>query len=410
MSQPFVQSPGPPSGPPHDPDGPERDAQHRSVAAPATGASSLADLMQWMVTSGASDLHLEAGLSPTLRINGVIQIDPTRPRLTSADIEGIIYPAMNTHQRHAFDDALELDFMYAIRDVGRFRVNCLMQRGSIGAVLRAIPWSPPAIEELGLPPIVATLAELPRGLVLVTGPTGSGKTTTLAALIDHANQLRSGHIVTIEDPIEYVHRHGHSVLIQREVGLDTHSFAEALKHVLRQDPDIIMIGEMRDLETISIALTAAETGHLVFASLHTPTARDTIDRVLDVFPPGSKDQVRSQLAASLQAVVSQALCQTPEGGVRVVATEVMLSTPAIKALIRDGKASQITSVLQSTTGTGMQTLNRSLAELVKDKKIPLQVAVEYAYDRHELASLLDLPNEAALLRASATPAYWWLQP
>jgi twitching motility protein PilT len=291
-------------------------------------------------------------------------------------IQTLLYAILTQRQRERFEAELELDFAYAVPGQSRFRVNMYRQRDAVGAAFRLIPFDIKPLEALGIPPSVSNFAMLPRGFVLVTGPTGSGKSTTLAGIVDLANRKRRDHIMTVEDPIEFLHQHKSCLVNQREVGEDTHSFTSALKHVLRQDPDIILVGEMRDLETISVALTAAETGHLVFATLHTQDAAQTIDRVIDVFPPYQQQQVRVQLAGALQGVVSQTLCKTADGRGRAVATEVLVATPAIRNLIREGKTHQIYSALQAGARHGMHTMDQHLAELVKGGRITYETALE----------------------------------
>jgi twitching motility protein PilT len=336
----------------------------------------LHELLQGMLEAGASDLHLTAGTPALVRVNG--QLAPLRdcPAMPPDLIQRLIYTVLTQKQRERFEAELELDFAYAMPGAARFRVNVYRQRETIGAAFRRIPYDIKSLEDLGVPESVSTFASMPRGMVLVTGPTGSGKSTTLAALIDLANRTRRDHIMTVEDPIEFLHRHKSCMVNQREVGEDTHSFSSALKHVLRQDPDIILVGEMRDLETISVALTAAETGHLVFATLHTQDAAQTIDRVIDVFPPHQQQQVRAQLAGALQGVVCQTLCRTTDGKGRVVATEVMVATPAIRNLIREGKTHQVYSAMQAGAQHGMHTMDQHLAELVRAGKITYEHAVE----------------------------------
>jgi twitching motility protein PilT len=329
-----------------------------------------------MVKAGASDLHLTTGAPPMIRKSGSLRPLEGFAILNGEALKRSIYATLTQKQREAFEDELELDFAYAVRGVARFRVNLYQQRDSIGAAFRVIPYEIKALEDLGVPAVVGTFAGLPRGLVLVTGPTGSGKSTTLAAIVDLANRTREDHIMTVEDPIEFLHRHKKSLINQREVGADTHSFAAALKHVLRQDPDIILVGEMRDLETISVALTAAETGHLVFATLHTSDAAQTIDRIIDVFPAHQQSQVRTQLAGALQGVVCQTLCKRADSPERVVATEVLIATPAIRNLIREGKTHQIYSSMQAGAQLGMHTLDQHLAELVKVGKISYETGLE----------------------------------
>jgi twitching motility protein PilT len=322
-----------------------------------------------MLDLGASDLHLTAHAPPTVRLHGELAPMPDFPVLTAPVLQRGLYTMLTQKQRERFEVDLELDFAIALPGRARFRVNLYRQRESVGAAFRVIPFEIKPLEALGVPASVAAFASLPRGLVLVTGPTGSGKSTTLAALIDLANRTRRDHIMTVEDPIEFLHRHKSCLVNQREVGEDTKSFAAALKHVLRQDPDIILVGELRDLETMSVALTAAETGHLVFATLHTQDAAQTIDRVIDVFPSEQQEQVRVQLAGALQGVVSQTLCRTFDGQGRVVATEVMVATPAIRNLIREGKTHQVYSALQAGAQHGMHSLDQHLADLVRTGRI-----------------------------------------
>ena len=329
-----------------------------------------------MVRVGASDLHLTTGSPPMVRVNGSLHQLDEFGILTNDALKRTIYAILTQKQRETFEADLEFDFAYSVRGVARFRVNLYQQRESIGAAFRVIPYEIKPLEELGMPSVVGTFAGLPRGLVLVAGPTGSGKTTTLAAVVDLANRTREDHIMTVEDPIEFLHRHKRSIVNQREVGADTHSFAQALKHVLRQDPDIIMVGEMRDLETMSVALTAAETGHLVFATLHTQDAAQTIDRIIDVFPEGQQAQVRTQLAGALQGVVCQTLCKRANGQGRVVATEVMIATPAIRNLVREGKTHQIYSAMQAGAAQGMHTLDQHLADLVRAGKVTYEAGLE----------------------------------
>lgn len=355
----------------------------------------LDDVLVDMVSAGGSDLHLSAGRPPAVRLNGEIVSREEFSPLTSRQIQDAVYEVLTDRQKRTFEEERELDFAYELVGVARFRVNLMRQQEAVSAVMRTIPWKILPLEALNMPATLAELAYLPRGLVLVTGPTGSGKSTTLASLIDLANRTRSAHIVTIEDPIEFVHQHKQSVVNQREVGRDTHSFANALRHVLRQDPDIILVGEMRDLETISIALTAAETGHLVFGTLHTNSAASTIDRIIDVFPAGQQSQIRTQLAASLEAVVCQTLCKTPDADARIAATEVMLATPAIRNLIREGKLQSIPSTLQTSGNLGMHTLNQDLARLVADKRITEAVARGKASDVAELDQLLGSSGNAS---------------
>jgi twitching motility protein PilT len=324
----------------------------------------LHDLLSLLIESGGSDLHLTAGARPTVRLRGDLHQLEQFPVLSPATIQRVLYAVLTQKQRERFEECLELDFSYSVPGSGRFRVNIYRQRDSLGAAFRVIPFDIRPLEALGVPPSVSNFAGLPRGFVLVTGPTGSGKSTTLASLIDLANRTRSDHIMTVEDPIEFLHQHQRCIVNQREVGEDTPSFQSALKHVLRQDPDIILVGELRDLETISVALTAAETGHLVFATLHTQDAAQTVDRIIDVFPPHQQQQVRTQLAGALQGVVCQTLCKTRDGRGRVVATEVLVATPAIRNLIREGKTHQIYSSMQAGAKHGMHTMDQHIADLV----------------------------------------------
>ena len=336
----------------------------------------LTDLLIEVLDRKASDLHITAGARPTLRLNGSLAPMDERPIMTPPMIQRMLYAILTQKQRERFEEELELDFAYAVPGKARFRVNVYRQRDALGAAFRLIPYEIKPLEDLGIPPAVANFAMMPRGFVLVTGPTGSGKSTTLAAIVDLANRQRRDHIVTVEDPIEFLHRHKQCLVNQREVGEDTWSFQNALKHVLRQDPDIILVGEMRDLETISVALTAAETGHLVFATLHTQDAAQTVDRVIDVFPPHQQQQIRVQLAGALQGIVCQTLAKTYDGKGRAVATEVLVATPAIRNLIREGKTHQIYSALQAGAKHGMHTMDQHLSELVKSGRISYETGVE----------------------------------
>ena len=336
----------------------------------------LNDLLVRVLESGGSDLHLTAGARPTIRVHGHLKALEDFPVLTPPVLQKMLYAIITQKQRERFEEELELDFAYAVPGKARFRTNIYRQRDAVGGAFRLIPYEIKKLEDLGIPPAAANFAMLPRGFVLVTGPTGSGKSTTLASLIDLANRQRKDHIMTVEDPIEFLHRHQACLVNQREVGEDTHSFQNALKHVLRQDPDIILVGEMRDLETISVALTAAETGHLVFATLHTQDAAQTIDRIIDVFPPHQQQQVRVQLAGALQGIVAQQLCRTADGQGRVVTAEVLVATPAIRNLIREGKTHQIYSAMQAGAKFGMQTMDQHLADLVKKGRITYETGIE----------------------------------
>ena len=334
----------------------------------------------------ASDLHITVGAPPSIRVDGGLRPIDGSSTWMGDKVTSALYSILSLKQRAQFEEELELDFAYTAGGA-RFRVNYYHQRNSIGGAFRLIPREIKPLKDLGIPETVGQFAKLARGLVLVTGPTGSGKSTTLAALIDQINRTRADHIVTVEDPIEFLHKHQKSLVNQREVGHDTKSFGAALKHVLRQDPDVILIGELRDLETISVALTAAETGHLVFATLHTQSAAQTIDRIIDVFPPHQQGQVRAQLAATLQGVVCQTLAKKIGGG-RTVATEVLFTTSAIANLIREGKTYQIPSAMQAGRAQGMHTMDQHLAELVNAGLITRASAEEKAQDNEALAQLI----------------------
>ena len=346
------------------------------------------ELLEVVLERGASDLHLTVGAPPTIRLYGDLMRLEEYPTLTPRALQGMVYAILPQKLRERLEQELELDMSYSLPGKARFRVNVYFQRDSIGAAFRLIPYEIMSIEELDLPTVVADLARYPRGFVVVTGPTGSGKSTTLASMVDIVNRERQAHIMTVEDPIEFLHRHNRCIVNQREVGADTHSFSQALKHVLRQDPDVILVGEMRDLETIATAITAAETGHLVFATLHTQDAPQTIDRIIDVFPPHQQQQVRVQLATTLQGVVTQQLLQTTDGRARAVSTEVLICTPAVRNLIREGKTHQIYSIMQAGGRFGMLTMDQSLANLVKAGKVTQQLAYERCHDPEELNRLI----------------------
>ena len=346
------------------------------------------ELLTALLEIGGSDLHLTAGTPPVVRVNGELERLDKYPSLTPRSLQGMIYAILPQKLRERFEQELELDMSYSLPGQARFRVNVYQQRDALGAAFRLIPFEIKKLDQLGLPGVVADLARFPRGFVVVTGPTGSGKSTTLAGMVDVVNEERAGHIMTVEDPIEFLHKHKRCVVNQREVGADTHGFGQALKHVLRQDPDVILVGEMRDLETISTAITAAETGHLVFATLHTQDAPQTIDRIIDVFPPHQQQQVRVQLATTLQGVVTQQLLQTADGKGRVAACEVLVTTPAIRNLIREGKVHQIYSAMQAGGRFGMQTMDMSIAAHVKAGRINQQVAFERCHDPEELERLM----------------------
>ena len=335
----------------------------------------LQELLKIAGEKKSSDIHLTVESPPILRIDGsMVQLEADK--LTQADLESFALSLMNDTQAKRFAECGELDLSYSLQGIGRYRVNAFRQRGSIGVVIRLIPFIIPSPESLGLPPVSIELARLHKGLVLVTGPTGSGKSTTLASLVDYINRTRACHIVTIEDPIEYLHRHNLSLVNQREVGNDTQSFTNALRAVLRQDPDVILVGEMRDLETIATAVTAAETGHLVFSTLHTNDATQSVDRMIDVFPPHQQQQIRVQLAAVLQGILSQQLFPRADRKGRVAAIEVMLATPAVRSLIREGKTHQLPTVIQTNAKLGMQTIDKAILDLVHKGLISLEAAQE----------------------------------
>ena len=345
------------------------------------------DLLGETVTHDASDLHITVGSHPVVRVRGKLQPLESYPKLTPQLTRTLLYSILSTEQQKELEVKRQIDVSHSVPGLARFRVNVYFQRRSLGAAFRQIPDRLKTLEELGLPESLHTLASKPRGLVVVTGPTGSGKSTTLAAVIDEINRTRHDHIVTIEDPIEFVHWHKNCLVNQREIGSDATSFADALRAALRQDPDVILLGEMRDLETIATALTAAETGHLVFATLHTQSAPGTIDRIIDVFPGHQQDQVRTQIASSLQGVVTQALLPTADGTGRVPALEILLPDDATRNLIRQGKIEQIYSVMQTNTKRGMQTLEQSLADLVSSGVVTSDVAMTYSSRREQLEGL-----------------------
>jgi twitching motility protein PilT len=350
---------------------------------------SMDDLLERMVARGASDLHLSVGSKPAARVDGYIEPLEEIEALRPDDTQQLLYQILSTEQQKNLEIKRQLDFAHSVPGLARFRVNVYFQRGSLGAAFRLIPEAIKTLEELGLPSSLHQLAAKPRGLVLVTGPTGSGKSTTLASLIDEVNRTRSEHILTIEDPIEFVHRHKRCIVNQREIGFDAPSFAEGLRAALRQDPDVILVGEMRDLETIATALTAAETGHLVLGTLHTQSAASTIDRIIDVFPPAQQEQVRIQIASSLQGVITQALLPLADGTGRVPALEILLPDDATRNLIRQGKVEQIYTIMQTGTQRGMQTMEQSLAELTLRRVITLDVALSRSSRADQLLGLLE---------------------
>ena len=348
----------------------------------------LAAFLQAVLDNKASDLHLTTGLPPMLRVNGELEKLKGYRRMDAKDLQQLIYSMLTQKQREVFEENLELDLSYPLPGKARFRVNVFQQRDSVGSVMRMIPFEIKTVTDLGLPPAVSEFSRLRRGLVLVTGITGSGKSTTLAALVDLINGSRSEHIITVEDPIEFLHRHKKSVVNQREVGTDTHGFAQALKHSLRQDPDVILVGELRDLETIQTALTAAETGHLVFATLHTQDAPQSVDRMIDVFPPHQQEQIRIQLAGTLAGIVSQQLLPIANGKGRAVAAEVLVATPAVRNLIREGKTHQIYTSMQSGGKHGMQVMDQHLADLVKNNVVTYEMALERCHHVEEFNRLV----------------------
>jgi twitching motility protein PilT len=368
---------------------------------------SIDDLLEQMVGRRASDLHVTVAAPPVVRVRGEMERLEGFDQLSSEDTQQLLYRILSSEQQKQLEIKRQLDLSHSIPGLARFRVNVYFQRESLGAAFRMIPDELKTLEELGIPSTLHQLAEMPRGLVLVTGPTGSGKSTTLAALIDEINRNRAEHILTIEDPIEFLHRHKRCIVNQREIGPDATTFAEALRAALRQDPDVILVGEMRDLETISTALTAAETGHLVFGTLHTQSAPSTIDRIIDVFPPEQQEQVRIMIAGSLQGVVTQALLPTADGVGRVPALEVLLPDDAVRNLIRQGKVEQIYSVMQTNTSRGMQTMEQSLADLVQRSIVKLEDALSRSSRRAQLIGLLEragvpvnLPEEEPPLLAA----------
>ncbi len=360
----------------------------------ATGGGSvgtkinLRALLEEMIEKDASDLHIVAGERPKIRVDGDITNSSVEDVLTPKDTLTLAYSVLTENQKKRFETESELDFSFGIQNLARFRGNCFKQRGCVSMVIRQIPFTVKTFDDLGLPPIVAKLAERPRGLVLVTGPTGSGKSTTLAAMIDKINKEMRGHIITVEDPIEFIHRHQSCIVNQREVGTDTTSFAAALKYALRQDPDVVLVGEMRDLETISSALTIAETGHLAFATLHTNSAAESINRIIDVFPSHQQSQVRAQLAFVLEGVVTQTLLQKLKGRGRVMAAEIMVCTPAIRALIRDDKVHQIESAMQAGKKFGMQTLNDALYQLYVNREVAKEECLRVTPNPNEFLRMI----------------------
>jgi twitching motility protein PilT len=351
-------------------------------------AIDFAAVLSRMVEDKASDVHLSAGFPPAMRVRGRVEPLDGFETLGPQDTREIVYSLLNDAQRKRFENELQLDFAYSVPGMARFRVNVFFQRGAISAAFRLIPAEILSLESLGLPLVLEEFTHKPRGFVLITGPTGSGKSTTLASMIDMINAEREEHILTIEDPIEFLHRHRKCIVNQREIGADARDFPSALKSALREDPDVILVGEMRDLETISTALTAAETGHLVFATLHTQSTAQTVDRIIDVFPPHQQQQVRMQLSIALQGIVTQQLLPTADGSARVVGCEVLVPTPAVRNLIREGKTHQIYSAIQTSGSMGMQTMDSHLAQLVRMGKITRALAEQRASIPEELKRLL----------------------
>jgi twitching motility protein PilT len=362
-----------------------------AVPAVAPQAFNLRALLEEMIERDASDLHITAGDRPKLRIDGDITDSNTDGVLTPKDTLQLAYSILTENQKKRFETEDELDFSFGIQNLARFRGNCFKQRGCVSLVIRQIPFNIRTFDELGLSAAVAKMAERPRGLVLVTGPTGSGKSTTLAAMIDKINRERRGHIITVEDPIEFIHRHQSCIVNQREVGTDTKSFANALKYALREDPDVILVGEMRDLETIAAALTIAETGHLCFATLHTNSAAEAINRIIDVFPSHQQGQVRAQLAFVLEGIVTQTLLPRAKGRGRVMAAEILVVTPAIRALIRDAKIHQVHSSMQSGKKFGMQTLNDALYQLYMAREVVRDECLRVSADANEFLRMIGEP-------------------
>ena len=358
------------------------------MTAPVANTVNLRALLEEMIERDASDLHITAGDKPKLRIDGDITDANVNVVLSPKDTLQLAYSILTENQKKRFETEDELDFSFGIQNLARFRGNCFKQRGCVSLVIRQIPFNIRTFEELGLPNAVAKMADRPRGLVLVTGPTGSGKSTTLAAMIDKINRERRGHIITVEDPIEFIHRHQNCIVNQREVGTDTKSFANALKYSLREDPDVLLVGEMRDLETMQAALTIAETGHLCFATLHTNSAAEAINRMIDVFPSHQQGQVRAQLAFVLEGIVTQTLLPRAKGRGRAMAAEILVVTPAIRALIRDNKIHQINSSMQAGKKFGMQTLNDSLYQLYMSREVVLDECLRVSGDQNEFLRMI----------------------
>ncbi len=374
-----------------------------TAAGASGGPLNLRSLLEEMIEKDASDLHIVAGERPKMRVDGDIVDSSVDHVLTPKDTLSIAYSVLTENQKKRFETESELDFSFGIQNLARFRGNCFKQRGCVSLVIRQIPFTVRTFEDLGLPAVVAKLAERPRGLVLVTGPTGSGKSTTLAAMIDKINKELKGHIITVEDPIEFIHRHQACIVNQREIGTDTNSFAAALKYALRQDPDVVLIGEMRDLETIAAALTIAETGHLAFATLHTNSAMESINRIIDVFPSHQQSQIRAQLAFVLEGVITQTLLQKIKGRGRVMAAEIMICTPAIRALIRDNKVHQIESAMQAGKKYGMQTLNDALYQLYVGREVAKDECLRVSANPNEFLRMIGEPPQDDKEPAASQP-------
>ena len=393
MSQPnFAPQPGAPGQPPPGHAAPPGapgsvPAQARQPKVQSLEESHVDELLRLVIEWKGSDLHMTVGVPPVIRVDGHLKPTPFE-RVQPQDNQRILYDILSDEQIQRFESTLELDFSYQVARVARFRVNVFKERGNLAAAFRVIPQKIPSLEDLGLPPILKEIANKPRGLVLVCGPTGSGKSTTLAAMVNDINATRSEHILTIEDPIEFVHPHKYSVIAQRELGMDTKSFAAALKSALREDPDVILVGEMRDMETMQLAVTAAETGHLVFATLHTNSAAQTVDRIVDVFPPGQQEQIRVQLSNNLEAVVVQQLLRRANQPGRVCALEIMSASPAVRNLIREGKSHQINSMIQISNNLGMQTMDQCLRDLYAKGSITYDDAIARAMQPEELKKMI----------------------